>query len=88
MVAKLQTLQLNSVELHWGMANAGKLLEHNTVVVTGRGQPFAEGIVLDPWRRSGALVWVPVATDTYAWHEAELFSAPPPAATAQVTKSR
>jgi len=78
MVTKLQTLKLETVELHWGMAGAGKRSEHNTVVVTGPGQPFAEGLVLDPWRRSGELVWRPVAADSYAWQEGELFAPPPP----------
>jgi hypothetical protein len=78
MVAQLQTLRLESVELHWGSAAAGKLREHNTVVVTGPGQPFADGIVLDPWRRSGELVWVFVAADSYVWQEGELFAQPPP----------
>lgn len=76
MVTKLQTLKLDSLELHWGTAGAGKFFEHNTVVVTGRGQPFAEGIVLDPWRRSGELVWVTVVADSYVWQEGELFVPP------------
>ncbi len=78
MVTQLQTLQLESLELRWGSAGAGKLREHNTVVVTGRNQPFAEGIVLDPWRRSGELVWVFVAADSYVWQEGELFPQPTP----------
>jgi hypothetical protein len=77
MVTQLQTLKLESIELHWGTAGAGKLREHNTVVVTGPGQPFPEGLVLDPWRRSGELVWLPVAADSYAWQEGELFAPPP-----------
>lgn len=72
----LQRLNLRSLHLRWGMARAGTSREHNSIVVTARNQPFARGIVLDPWRRSGRLVWRPVATDRYPWVEGEL-SAPP-----------
>lgn len=73
MVAQLQTLHLDSLEFYWGTARPGTLREHNTIIVTGRGQPFVEGIVLDPWRRSGQLVWISVVADTYVWQEGELF---------------
>ncbi len=41
--------------------------EHNTMVVTAKGKPFETGIVLDPWRSSGILVWAPVTKDKYPW---------------------
>ncbi len=41
--------------------------EHNTMVVTAIGQPFDQGIVLDPWRNSGILVWSKVKEDKYPW---------------------
>ncbi len=41
--------------------------EHNTMVVTAKGQPFDSGIVLDPWRESGILVWAKVNNDKYPW---------------------
>jgi hypothetical protein len=34
-------------------------------VVTAKGQPFEEGIVLDAWRRSGKLYWALVKKDKY-----------------------
>ncbi len=77
LAAKLQTLPLESLELHWGVARPGTWREHNTVVVTARDQPFTEGIVLDPWRRSGELWWRPVGADSYAWQEGEMSSPPP-----------
>ena len=77
LLAQLEALQLKSLELHWGLARYGTAREHNSLVVTARGQPFEQGIVLDPWRRSGRLVWVPVAADRYPWVEGEL--TPPPA---------
>jgi hypothetical protein len=85
LAARLQTLDLESLELHWGVAREGTLREHNTVVITAWNQPFTNGIVLDPWRRSGALVWTAVTNDTYAWVEGVLSVAPPPAPGAAAT---
>lgn len=78
LVAELQTLELDSLQLRWGIARAETVREHNSVVVTARGQPFAEGIILDAWRRSGQLIWAPVRTDRYPWVEGELNATPPP----------
>lgn len=76
LLAQLQTFHLDSMELHWGIARADTAREHNSVVLTARGQPFEQGIVLDPWRRSGHLVWAPVSADKYPWVEGALTSAP------------
>jgi len=65
---RLEKLPLASYELHWGIAHRGKLFrEHNSVIVTARGSALATGIVLDPWRESGELHWVPVSEDSYPW---------------------
>jgi len=65
---RLEALELNSLQLHWGVAYRGSdLREHNCVVVTARGQHFVQGIVLDPWRNSGNLYWARVAEDSYPW---------------------
>lgn len=85
LAARLQTLDLESLELHWGVAREGTLREHNTVVITAWNQPFTNGIVLDPWRRSGALVWTAVTNDTYAWVEGVLSVAPTPTPGAAAT---
>ncbi len=82
LAAKLQTLDLESLELHWGVAREGTFREHNTVVITAWQQPFTNGIVLDPWRRSGTLVWTAVTNDSYSWAEGILSPAPAPAAAA------
>jgi hypothetical protein len=77
--AQLARLKLRTLELRWGISRAGTLREHNAVVVTARGQRFAEGVVLDPWRYSGRLFSGPVASDKYPWREdrSESFRAPP-----------
>ena len=72
LAARPQSLKLTTLDLHWGIARAGSLREHNSVIVTAKGQPFEEGIVLDGWRHSGRLYWAPVTSDRYPWQEGEL----------------
>jgi len=70
LMERLQALPLKSYQLHWGVAYRGSdLREHNTVVITVKGQEFKKGIVLDPWRNSGDLYWVSVGKDRYPWRE-------------------
>jgi hypothetical protein len=69
LLAQLDALKLTTLELHWAEARAGSLREHNCVVVTAKGQPFGQGIILDCWRHSGRLFWSPLATDHYPWIE-------------------
>ena len=65
--ARLQTLDLQSLELQLAVANMDRRREHNAIVVTARGRPLSEGIVLDAWRRSGRLWWGYATTDKYHW---------------------
>jgi hypothetical protein len=70
LMSHLNTLQLKSYQLRWGVAYRGSnLREHNTVVITANGQPFEQGLVLDPWRHSGSLYWGIVKDDSYPWKE-------------------
>ena len=68
---QLDALKLETLELHWGEAFARTFSENNGVVVTAKGQPFAQGIVLDAWRYQGRLDWGPVRKDPegYPWKE-------------------
>ena len=67
---RLASLELKSFTLHEGVAYKGSnLREHNSVVVTAKGQEFSRGIVFDPWRNSGDLYWAPVRDDKYPWKE-------------------
>jgi hypothetical protein len=69
-LTRLDALKLQTLELHWAEAFSGTLSEHNVIVVTGRGQPFAQGILLDNWRYSGRLAWGPIRGDLhYQWSE-------------------
>lgn len=70
LMRKLQTLDLASFDLYWGVAHRGsELREHNSVVISARGQVFESGIVLDPWRHSGDLYWAEVSNDRFPWRE-------------------
>ena len=61
--ARLKELHFKTLVLHWGAAYAKESDENNALVVTARNQPFADGIVLDGWRRGGRLFWCPVKND-------------------------
>lgn len=60
-----------TLDLHRAVANGFNplRLEHSTAIISARGAPYDQGVVLDPWRRGGRLFWAPVARDhAYDWH--------------------
>jgi len=68
LIKRLQSLDLKTFQLHWGVAYRGsELREHNSVIITARGEAFEKGMVLDPWRNSGDLYWALITADTYPW---------------------
>jgi len=70
LLVRLDALKLQTLELHWAESFVHTGAEHNVIVVTARGQPFEQGILLDNWRYSGHLVWTQVAMDPeYHWKE-------------------
>jgi hypothetical protein len=70
LLKQLQSLNLRTYQLHWGVAHRGsELREHNSVVITAKGQAFEKGLVLDPWRNSGDLYWAMLKADRYPWKE-------------------
>jgi hypothetical protein len=70
LLIRLDAMKLQTLELHWAESYAGLPSEHNVIVVTAKGQPFAQGILLDNWRYGGKLVYGPVAADpNYRWTE-------------------
>ena len=58
-----------SFSFHLFGANIGEYFtEHNTLVVTKKGEASQEGIVIDPWRNSGELYFSTIKEDTaYHW---------------------
>ena len=68
MYERLRDLKLKTFDLHWGVAHKDDLwLEHSGVIVTAKGRPFSEGLVVDAWRHSGRLRWALVSGDRYPW---------------------
>ena len=68
MFVKLRDMNLYSFDLYRAIADKDDIWhEHNTVVVTARGQPFETGVVLDPWRYAGKLRFIRVADDHHPW---------------------
>ena len=65
----LDTLQLKTLELHWGEAYAGTYRENNCVVVTAKGQMFDRGMILECWRHFGHLRWNLVPSDQDRYYE-------------------
>lgn len=70
LLLRLDALNLKTLEQHWGESDAGTDTEHNLIVITAKGQPFEQGIMLDNWRRSGRLLWGPLHGDPdHKWNE-------------------
>jgi hypothetical protein len=70
LLLRLDAQKLQTLELHWAESDAGTDTEHNVIAVTARGQPFAEGIMLDNWRHAGHLLWGPLNGDpSHTWQE-------------------
>ena len=70
LLVRLDALKLHTLELHWAESFVNTGAEHNVIVITARGQPFEQGILLDNWRYSGHLVWTQVTMDPeYQWKE-------------------
>jgi len=70
LLLRLDAQKLKTLELHWAESDAGTDTEHNVIAVTAPGQPFAQGIMLDLWRRSGHLLWGPLTGDPdHTWQE-------------------
>lgn len=68
MIAELKDQHYKTLHFQRATANWDNIWsEHNCVVVTAPGQPFHEGLVLDPWRNAGTLRWARVKLDHYPW---------------------
>ena len=76
LLVRLDAMKLQTVEFHWAESQPGKMSENNAIVVTARGQPFREGVLLDNWRAQGHLAWTVVMEDPeYKWKENKSFAA-------------
>ncbi|MCK5902461.1 MAG: hypothetical protein KAG28_04865 [Cocleimonas sp.] len=71
MTAHMEKKKLKTFDLKHGVANRRIKNEHNSLVVTAKGDNFYNGLLLDPWRNSGELYWANVTKDEdpqYTWH--------------------
>ncbi len=67
-VARLHSLQLATLEVHWVTAHLGdRLREHNSAMLSPRGGGLANGIVIDGWRDAGRIYWGAADSDRYPW---------------------
>ena len=70
LLIRLNALKLQTLEPHWAESYANTAAEHNVIVVTAKGQPFEQGILLDNWRSGGHLLYGHAAADPdYKWRE-------------------
>ena len=70
LLLRLEAQNFKTLEFHWAESDVAMDTEHNVIVVTARGQPFEQGILLDLWRRSGRLLWGNFAADVdHTWQE-------------------
>jgi len=70
LLLRLHAAKLQTLELHWAESDPRTDTEHNVILVTAKGRPFEEGIILDNWRRAGHLLWGPLSGDPdHKWQE-------------------
>jgi hypothetical protein len=67
--AVVASLRPKTLQIHWAASKVGTGRDHNVLVLTERGRSMKSGLVMEAWRTSGTLMWVPVAKDSYPWHE-------------------
>lgn len=66
---RLREVDHKSFDFHCGIAYSHVFwrITHSSLIICAKGQPFEDGIVLDPWRDSGRLYWISVKKDRYPW---------------------
>ena len=65
MTARLRQENFRTLDLHWATSppTAFRII-HHSASISAKGDSMYDGIILDPWRNSGALHWAPVREDT------------------------
>lgn len=66
---RLLAENFQTLDIHRAIANADRAfrIDHSTAIVSRKGDDMYQGIVLDPWRTGGELVWVRTTADKYPW---------------------
>ena len=66
----LIAINQDTIQIDWLVANHGSpLTEHNSLVIYAENMGWQQGIVFDPWRKSGRPYWVQVSLDNYSWQQ-------------------
>ncbi|MEM6387618.1 MAG: hypothetical protein AAF718_15430 [Pseudomonadota bacterium] len=70
---RLDAEGFETLEMNRAIAEGrGVRIDHSTAIISAKGDGFANGIVLDPWRTGGELFFAPVVEDTrYRWEARE-----------------
>ncbi len=69
MTKRLRQEDFRTLDLNWATSppTAFRII-HHSASISATGASLYDGIILDPWRNSGALHWAPVREDTkYNW---------------------
>ncbi len=69
MTRRLQQENFRTLDVHWATSppTAFRII-HHSAAISAKGDTMKDGIILDPWRNSGALFWDQVIDDTrYNW---------------------
>lgn len=66
---RLDAEDFQTLEMHRAIANADVAfrIDHSTAIISRKGDGMYDGIVLDPWRTGGELVWARTTEDKYDW---------------------
>jgi hypothetical protein len=76
LLVRLDSLKLQTLQVHWAESEPHTMSENNAIVVTARGQPFEQGVLLDSWRCQPYVTWTQVTRDPdYHWNENKSFAA-------------
>lgn len=69
MTKRLRQENFRTLDLHWATSPPTSFrIIHHSASISAKGDSMYDGIILDPWRNSGALFWAPVREDTrYNW---------------------
>jgi len=69
MTTRLRQENFRTLDLHWATSPPTEFrIIHHSALISAKGDSMYDGIILDPWRYSGALHWAPVREDTkYNW---------------------
>ena len=69
MEKRLLAEKFQTLDIHRAIANHDNIrIDHSTALISAKGATMFDSVILDPWRKGGTLVWMPVGDDSrYKW---------------------